>query len=63
MAKEYRLILKNIDSDGYTPDLECYVRHGGYQTLQKALKLPPKIVSEEKTISVPEQIRDEVKLS
>ncbi len=63
MAKEYRLILKNIDSDGYTPDLECYARHGGYQTLQKALKLPPKIVSEEKTISVPEQIRDEVKLS
>jgi NADH-quinone oxidoreductase subunit F len=30
-----------VDVPGYTPDLECYLRHGGYETLKKALALTP----------------------
>ena len=42
MPQEYRQILKYADQPGYTPDLECYLRHGGYEVLKKALTLPPK---------------------
>ena len=40
MPQEYRLILKNVDQPGYTPDLACYLRHSGYEALKKALALP-----------------------
>jgi len=63
MPSEYRLILKNIDAPGYTPDFECYVRHGGYETLKKALAVAPRDLPDGKKLSAPEQIRDEVKLS
>jgi len=61
--KEHRLILKHADEPGYTPDLECYLRHGGYEALKKALNLPPKTLPDGKTASGPEQIRHEVMLS
>jgi NADH-quinone oxidoreductase subunit F len=63
MPQEYRLILKNIDQPGYTPDLECYLRHGGYEALKKALATPPKSLPDGKTVSGAEQLRDEVKIS
>ncbi len=63
MPQEYRLILKYADEPGYTPDLECYLRHGGYEALKKALAIPPKDLPDGKNMSAPEQIRDEVKLS
>src|SRR3954469_20628803 len=63
MPQEYRLILKHADEPGYTPDLECYLRHGGYETLKKALAIAPKTLADGKTVSGPEQIRDEVKIS
>ncbi len=63
MPQEYRLILKHADQPGYTPDIECYLRHGGYETLRKALALPPKALPDGKTASGPEQLRDEVRLS
>ncbi len=63
MPQEYRLILKNVDAPGYTPDLECYVRHGGYEALKKALTLAPKDLPDSKKMSPQEQIRDEVKTS
>src|SRR6266545_3344371 len=63
MPQEYRLILKNVDAPGYTNDLECYLRHGGYETLKQALFLPPKELSDGRKMSGPEQIREEVKLS
>ena len=63
MAQEYRLILKNVDAAGYTPDMECYLRHGGYEVLKKALSLPPKTLPEGRTITGPEQVRDEVRVS
>ena len=63
MPSEYRLILKDADRPGYTPDLQCYLSQGGYEVLKKALSLPPKTLSDGKVMSPHEQIRDEVKLS
>src|SRR3974390_316753 len=63
MPSEYRQILKYADQPGYTPDIECYLRHGGYEVLKKALALPPKTLPDGKAVSGPEQIRDDVKLS
>src|SRR5436309_12132927 len=60
MPSEHRLILKHADQPGYTPDLACYSRHGGYEVLKKALALPPKELSDGKKISPQERIRDEV---
>jgi NADH-quinone oxidoreductase subunit F len=62
-VKEHRLILQYADQPGYTPDLECYLRHGGYEMLKKALSLPPKTLPDGKQVPGPEQIRNEVKLS
>ncbi|HEU5070497.1 MAG TPA: NADH-quinone oxidoreductase subunit NuoF [Verrucomicrobiae bacterium] len=63
MPQEHRLILKNIDQPGYTPDIECYLKHGGYEVLKKALAIQPKDLADGKKQSGPEQIRDDVKLS
>jgi NADH-quinone oxidoreductase subunit F len=63
MPQEYRLILKNVDQPGYTPDLACYLRHSGYESLKKALALPPKELPDGKKLSPQEQIREEVKIS
>lgn len=63
MAQEYRLILKNVDRPGYTPDIDCYLRNGGYQALQKALSMPVKDLPDGKKASPQEQLRDEVKIS
>ena len=41
MPEQYRLIFKHIDEPGYTPDLACYQRHGGYNVLKKAVTRPP----------------------
>jgi NADH-quinone oxidoreductase subunit F len=49
-ASERRLILAKIDREGYTPDIECYLRNGGYDDLKKALTMDgPAIVAEVKT--------------
>ncbi|HWQ90369.1 MAG TPA: NADH-quinone oxidoreductase subunit F, partial [Clostridia bacterium] len=63
MPREFRQILKYADQPGYTPDLECYLRHGGYEALRKALAIQPKTTAEGKTTGGPEQIRDEVRAS
>ncbi len=63
MPQEYRQILKYADTPGYTRDIDCYLRHGGYQVLRKALELPAKALPDGKSASGPEQIRDQVKLS
>ena len=60
MPQEYRLILKHLDAPGYTPDLECYLRHGGYEVLRQALALSPKTLSDDRTLTPPEQLRQEV---
>jgi NADH-quinone oxidoreductase subunit F len=63
MPQEYRLILKHADQPGYTPDIACYLRNGGYEALKKALALPAKDLPDGKKLSPQEQIREEVKIS
>ena len=60
MPQEYKLILKHADEPGYTPDIECYLKHGGYEVLKKALTLPPLNLPDGKKKSPQEQLRDEV---
>jgi NADH-quinone oxidoreductase subunit F len=36
---ERRLIFQNIGRDDYTIDIDCYLRHGGYEQLKAALKM------------------------
>ncbi len=39
-ALERRLIFQNIGREGYTIDLDCYLRNGGYEQLRKAITMP-----------------------
>ena len=39
MPQEYKLLLKHADQTGYSNDLECYERHGGYEALKGALAI------------------------
>jgi NADH-quinone oxidoreductase subunit F len=63
MPQEYKLILKHADTPGYTPGLDCYLRHGGYDALKKALALQPRSLPDGKTQTPQEQIRQEVMTS
>jgi NADH-quinone oxidoreductase subunit F len=63
MPQEYKLILKHADEPGYSPDIECYLRHGGYDALKKAIALQPKDLPDGKKLSGPEQIRQAVMTS
>jgi len=63
MPQEHKLVLKYADEPGYTPDVECYLRHGGYEVLKKALAMPAKDLPGGKKKSAQEQIRDDVKIS
>ena len=60
MPQEFRLILKHVDQPGYSPDIECYLRHGGYDALRKALATQPRTLPDGKTQTPQEVIRDEV---
>jgi NADH-quinone oxidoreductase subunit F len=31
-----------IDEPGYTNDLKCYLKHGGYEVMKKAFTRPPR---------------------
>ncbi|MFM9031302.1 MAG: NADH-quinone oxidoreductase subunit F, partial [Opitutaceae bacterium] len=44
---ERRIIFRHIDEAGYSRDLACYQRHGGYETLRKALAMPPAAIIDE----------------
>jgi NADH-quinone oxidoreductase subunit F len=47
---EHRLIFKNIGRTDYTTDIDCYLRHGGYEQLKKAITMSrTEIVNEVKT--------------
>lgn len=63
MPQEYRLILKHADEAGYSVDMECYLKHGGYEALKQVLALKPRDLGEGKTQSPQEFIREEVKAS
>ena len=42
MPQEHRLVLKHADEAGYTNDIKCYLKYGGYKTLKKVFQLKPK---------------------
>jgi len=46
-SREYRLIFKNVDREGWDPSIDCYIRDGGYEELKKALGMEPKAITEE----------------
>ena len=60
MPQEHRLILKNVDRPGYTAGLDSY---GDYAGLRKALAIGAKALPDGKSMTAPEQLREEVKLS
>ncbi|MCH8474732.1 MAG: NADH-quinone oxidoreductase subunit NuoF [Opitutales bacterium] len=39
--QEKRIILKNIDQDGYTRDIDCYLANGGYEVLKQTVTKDP----------------------
>jgi NADH-quinone oxidoreductase subunit F len=44
---EHRLIFKHIDAPGYTRDITCYQKHGGYEMLKKGLTMGGPAIREE----------------
>ncbi|MDF3058920.1 MAG: dehydrogenase [Rariglobus sp.] len=48
---QHRIIFKHIDEPGYTNDIDCYLRNGGYEVLKKSVTRKP------------EELIDEVKKS
>ena len=42
MPSEYKLVLKHVDQAGYSNDIKCYQKHGGYKTMKKVFKLKAK---------------------
>ncbi|MBL9172884.1 MAG: NADH-quinone oxidoreductase subunit NuoF [Verrucomicrobiales bacterium] len=60
MPEEFKLITKNLDQPGFTPDIGCYQRHGGYEALRKALSTAARDLPDGKKQSPQEVIRDEV---
>ncbi|MCF7675688.1 MAG: NADH-quinone oxidoreductase subunit NuoF [Akkermansiaceae bacterium] len=45
--REYRLIFKNVDREGWDPSIDCYLRDGGYEDLKKAVTMQPKDITGE----------------
>lgn len=63
MPQEFKLILKYADEPGYKPDIGCYLKHGGYETLKKVLKAPRRDLPNGKSHSPQEAFREDVKAS
>src|SRR6476469_2310594 len=45
--QQRRIIFKHIDAPGYTNDLACYQRNGGYEMLKKAVGMAPAAIIDE----------------
>lgn len=45
--EQRRIIFKHIDEPGYTNDLACYQRNGGYDMLKKAVGMQPQAIIDE----------------
>ncbi|SVA48324.1 uncharacterized protein METZ01_LOCUS101178, partial [marine metagenome] len=59
MPKEHRLVLKHADEAGYTNDIKCYLKYGGYKTLKKLFRLKPRKTGDA-VVTPQETIRSEV---
>lgn len=52
-VEQRRIIYKHVDEDGYSNDIDCYLRHGGYEAMKKAYqRKPEEIVDEVKTSGI-----------
>jgi NADH-quinone oxidoreductase subunit F len=49
--RENRIVFKNIDRPGWTNDIDCYLRDGGYEELKKALGMKPETIVNEVKVS------------
>jgi NADH-quinone oxidoreductase subunit F len=47
MPEQRRLIFQHIDEQGYSNDIDCYLRNGGYEVLKKAVTQKPEDLREE----------------
>ena len=45
--KERRIVFQNAWTQGYTPDIDCYIKNGGYAELKKALGMKPEEIIDE----------------
>ncbi|GAA5483356.1 NADH-quinone oxidoreductase subunit NuoF [Haloferula sargassicola] len=45
--REYRMIFKNVDREGWDPSIDTYLNDGGYEQLKKAMDMDPKVITEE----------------
>lgn len=45
--REKRVVFKNIDREGWTNDINCYLNDGGYKQLEQAMKMKPEEIVEE----------------
>lgn len=63
MPEEYRLVLKRVDAPGCGPDIESYIRDGGYETMRSALTAEPTTNDSGDAVTAREIIRNEVKES
>jgi len=45
--KEKRIVFQHIDEEGYTNDIDCYLQHGGYEQLKKAMAMTPESIVDE----------------
>src|SRR5690349_8999292 len=45
--QQRRIIFKHIDEPGYSNNLACYQRNGGYENLKKALAMKPEAIIDE----------------
>ena len=60
MPQEYKLLLKNAAEPGYSNDIECYERNGGYQAFRKELAIKTAKDSNNKEITPQAQLRTSV---
>jgi NADH-quinone oxidoreductase subunit F len=49
--REKRIVFKNIDRPGWTNEIDCYLRDGGYEDLKKALGMKPETIVNEVKVS------------
>ena len=46
-AKEHRVVFRNVDRNGWDTSLKTYMSEGGYEQLQRALKMPRQEIVDE----------------
>ena len=45
--REHRMIFRNVDRKGWSADIKCYLKDGGYEMAKKALAMEPAEITNE----------------